>query len=86
MTQAACESMKFRREASTDSRRRCTAILPGAQTIESKSRCAKLSRAARARVYVLFPELELPKTRTFMPPNEHEMRNLHDTYLSSNEK
>src|SRR5215813_3934645 len=65
--------MKLRREIATDSRGRCTAILPGSQTIESKSRCARTSRAARARAYVLFPEPELPKTRTFIPPNEPEM-------------
>src|SRR5262245_42902109 len=65
--------MKLRREIATDSRGRCTAILPGSQTIESKSRCARTSRAARARAYVHFPEPELPKTRTFIPPNEPEM-------------
>src|SRR6266702_1911779 len=70
MTQAVCESMKLLRDAATDSEERCTAILPGPQTIESKSRCAKPSRTARARAYVLFPEPELPKTRTFMRPNE----------------
>src|SRR5262249_26801390 len=73
MTQAAWESMKLRREAATASSGRCTAILPGSpnpQTIESESRCAKPSRVARARAYVLFPEPELPKTRTFIWPNE----------------
>ena len=73
MTQADCESMKLRRDKATDSRGRCPAILPGSQTIESKSRCAKPSRVARARAYVLFPEPELPKTRTFMRPNETKM-------------
>src|SRR6266568_485390 len=73
MTQAVCESMKLLRDAATDSEERCTAILPGPQTIESKSRCAKPSRTARARAYVLFPEPELPKTRTFMRPNETKM-------------
>src|SRR5262245_21533461 len=48
MTQAACESMKLRREAATDSQGRCTATLAGSQTIESRSRYAKPSRVARA--------------------------------------
>ena len=62
--------MKLLREAATDSSERCTAILPGSQTIESRSRCAKPSRMAKARAYILFPEPELPKTRTFMWLNE----------------
>src|SRR5215469_6635583 len=70
MTQAGCESMKLLREAATDSSERCTAILPGSQTIESRSRCAKPSGLASVRAYVLFPEPELPKTRTFMRPND----------------
>jgi hypothetical protein len=54
----------------TDSVERCTAIFPGSQTIESNSRWTKPSRAANARAYVLFPEPELPKMRTFMQLNE----------------
>src|SRR4029453_3874307 len=69
MTQAECESTKLRREASTDSGERCTAIWPGSQTIESKSRCGRPSRAAKACAYVLFPEPELPKTKIFMRHN-----------------
>src|SRR5262245_10497809 len=85
MTQAACESIKLRREAATASSGRwcsatssratprMTAILSGSpnpQTIESESRCANPSRAARFRAYVLFPEPELPKTSTFIWLNE----------------
>src|SRR5262249_47514050 len=76
MTQPACESMKLRREAATDSQGRCTATLPGSQTIESRSRYAKPSRVARAFAYVLFLEPELPKTRTFMRPNEKSVQSV----------
>ena len=65
--------MKVRREAATDSGERCTAIWPGSQTIASKSRCGRFSRAAKTRAYVLFPEPELPKTRILMRPNENEL-------------
>src|SRR5215471_3221871 len=62
--------MKPRRSAITDSVERCTAIFPGSHTMESRSRWAKRSRAAMVRAYVLFPEPELPKTRTFIRPNK----------------
>ena len=72
MTQAAVRiNEASKRKLRQTHRVRCTAILPGSQTIESRSRCARDPPVPpRARAYVLFPEPELPKTRTFMPPND----------------
>src|SRR4051812_44696249 len=66
MTQPSCSERNWRSDVAMASAGRWTAICPGSHTMESRSKWIRRCCTARVRASVVFPDPELPKTRTLM--------------------